>query len=62
MKVFDLYKEIERLRNENVRLREENAQLRNNYITIETVSELINATHEEISSIIKALNIKEVMK
>lgn len=62
MKVFDLYKEIERLRNENARLREENAQLRNNYVTIEIVSELVNATREEISSLIKVLNIKEVMK
>lgn len=62
MKVFDLYKEIERLRNENARLREENVRLRNNYVTIEIVSELINATHEEISSLKKVLDIKEVTK
>lgn len=57
MKVFDLYKEIERLRNENARLREENVQLRNNYVSFEAIELLINITANEIAATRKELNI-----
>ena len=57
MKEFDLYKEIERLRNENARLREENVQLRNNYESFATVELLLNMTVNEIAATRKVLNI-----